>query len=104
MFTQATYNGNSFWMPWLDSSYMILLIRYGLIAYLVYSALYFLGMRRVQKTGNVMLLGILTIIAVHAAMEPTLFDLRYCFLPIVMFAALPSPEKSEIASHNFTGT
>ena len=104
MFTQAEYNGISFWMPWLDSSYMILLIRYGLIAYLVYSALYFLGMRRVQKTGNVMLLGILTIIAVHAVMEPTLFDLRYCFLPIVMFAALPSPEKSEIASHNFTGT
>lgn len=104
MQSQAEYNGLSFWMPPLDSAYMNLLLRYGLLAYLAYSAVYLGGMLRVRKNGNVMLLGILAIFAVHAIMEPSLYDLRCSFFPIVMFAALPAPEKSEIASHNFIRT
>lgn len=104
MYTQAEHNGQSFWMPWLDSSYMNLLLRYGLITYLVYSALYLLGMHRVRKSGNMMLLGILAVIAAHAVMEPSLYDLWYGFFPIVMFAVLPTREENEIPSQNLTGT
>lgn len=104
MYTQAEYNGVSFYMPWLDSSYMNLLLRFGLLSYFSYSALYLLGMRRVRKAGNVMLLGILTIYAAHAVMETSLYSPQYNLFPIVMFAALQPPAHTEIPSHNFIGT
>lgn len=104
MYTDAEYNGIRFYMPWLDSAYMDLLLRYGLLSYLSCTALYFLGMRRVRKTGNVMLLGILAVYAAYAVMEPTLYCLQYNLFPLTMFAALNSSVKPEIPSQNFTGT
>ena len=83
---------------------MNLLLRFGLLSYLSYSALYLLGMRRVRKAGNVMLLGILAVYAAHAVMETSLYSPQYNLFPIVMFAALQPPAHTEIPSHNFIGT
>lgn len=104
MYTYAEHNGIHFWMPWLDSSYLNLLIRYGLLTYLVYSALYLLGMLRARKAGNLMLLGILAIYAAHAVMEPSMYDLKQSFFAVLLLSALPSGDECENPSHNFTGT
>lgn len=81
-------NGDPFYMPWLDASYMDLMLRYGLLIYLVYSGLYAAAAFRIRKTGNLMLLGILAVYAAHGIMENSLYILRFSIFPIAMAAAL----------------
>lgn len=88
MFSDVIIDGEPFYMPWLDASYMDLLLRYGLLTYLLYSGLYAATAFRIRKSGNLMLLGILTVYAAHGIMENSLYILRFSIFPIAMAVVL----------------
>lgn len=94
-FTQL--NGQPFYMPWIDSSYMYLLLRYGVLAFLLWTGLYFGAMVCLARQKQFVLLGILTIYALHATMEPTLLELRknlfLLAVPMALCRTAPLPRE-----------
>lgn len=96
MFSQLMVNEVFFNMPWLDASYMDLMLRYGVLIYLLYSGLYIAAAFRIRKTGNLMLLGIMATYAAHGIMENSLYILRFSIFPIAM-AAMLYGSKSTVA-------
>lgn len=95
--TDTIANGQPFYMPWIDSSYMYILLRFGVLAYLLWTGLYFGAMRSLRRQNRIVLLGILAIYAVHATMEPTLHELRknMFLLPVCMAICRRDPLPTE---------
>lgn len=96
MATPSIIDNVVYFMPWLDASYMDLMLRYGVLIYLLYSGLYIAAAFRIRKTGNLMLLGIMATYAAHGIMENSLYILRFSIFPIAM-AAMLYGSKSTVA-------
>lgn len=76
-FTTFQHNGKEYTMPYIDSAYMVLLLKFGVLSYLGYSAVYLTAMVRKWLSREQVLLGILAVFALHSVMEPSLLELRY---------------------------
>lgn len=90
-------NGQPFRMPVLDSSYIQLLLRFGVPVYFLWTGLFFGAMRSLRRKNQVILLGILAIYAVHATMECSMLQLRRNVFLLVIGMAIcrgdPLPEE-----------
>ncbi len=60
---------------WLDNAYMALLLRYGIIVFLIFSVLYIATMLYLKRTEQYYLLGIMMIYAVYGIMENNYFSM-----------------------------
>jgi hypothetical protein len=60
---------------WLDNAYMALLLRYGVILYIVFSAIYISAMIIQKKKKNYLLLEIMCLFAIYGIMENNFFSI-----------------------------
>ena len=73
----------------LDSSYAMLLIRYGWVLFLATTALWIAMGIKAYRAGDRKLLCIMTVIAFHAMSEHHFLDVQYNILLTLPFAAIP---------------
>lgn len=59
----------------IDNSFMLLILNFGIAAYVCYSLIYTIGCLRTALTGSEVLTGILAIYSIHAMMEKTFVNL-----------------------------
>ncbi len=84
----------------VDSSYCMVLIRYGLMVFLVMCALYVMCAWRAGKSKQRRLLIVLSLIAVHNAIEHHILELAYDIFLILPFARLHGEEQLESQEHS----
>ena len=80
-------DGVKYTMPFLDSGYMNLLLRSGIVVYLLYSAIYIYAADWLRRRNMPGILIALTLYAVYGIMEPTIYTLKYNVFLLVL--ALP---------------
>lgn len=67
----------SFYNFWLDNAYMSILLRYGVVVFLIFSILYIAVMIYLKKEKQYMLLEILCLYAIYGVMENYLFSMSH---------------------------
>ena len=80
---------------YVDISYVLILIRFGIIALVMISVLWVLMTRRALKTGNLRLAAVLTLIALNSAAEHHIMSLYYDIYLAMPFAILAVRGKEE---------
>ncbi len=95
----VTHQGYNF----VDSSYCMVLIRYGLMVFLTVCGLYVMFVWRSGKSNRRRLLVILSLVAVHNAVEHHILELAYDIFIILPFARLDGAEQQEIQEKSFAG-
>lgn len=64
---------DAFYRFWLDNAYMAILLRYGIIVFLIFSLLYFMTMIQLKQTKQFYLLGIMALYSIYGIMENNYF-------------------------------
>lgn len=91
--------GNTVWHQgynFVDSSYCMVLVRYGLMVFLVMCVLYVMCAWRAGKSNRRRLLVVLSLVAVHSAVEHHILELAYNIFLILPFARLHGEEQPEV--------
>ncbi len=73
---------------WLDNAYMSILLRYGIIVFIIFSGLYLVTMVYLKKTGQYMLLQILALYAIYGIMENNYFSMSQNIFLVVLSYSL----------------
>lgn len=73
---------------YLDCSYAIILVRFGILALLGFLIWYIITMNNLKRKGNHLLVIIMFIYALYGVMEPTMFMLKYNIVLLTMGEAL----------------
>lgn len=84
----------------LDSSYVLLLIRYGILVFLSVISIFVLSSLRAKKQKDITLLWILTLIAIQCMIEHHLLDIAYNPFLFLVFSETLSIDKYECGSIN----
>ncbi len=87
----------------VDSSYCMVLIRYGLMVFLVMCVLYEMCAWRAGKNRQRRLLVVLSLVAVHNAVEHHILELAYNIFLILPFARLHGEEQVEVRRRSLAG-
>lgn len=69
---------------WLDNSYMTLLIRYGIIVYLLFSILYIITMLYLKRYEQHLLVAILCLYSIYGIMENSFFSMSQNFFLLLL--------------------
>ena len=69
---------------WLDNAYMAMLLRYGVVVFLIFSALYISAMLYLKKEKQYMLLEILCLYAIYGVMENNFFSMSQNMFLLVL--------------------
>ena len=86
----------------LDSSYAMLLIRYGWVLSVITTVIWTgMGMRA-YRAGDRKLLGAMTVIAFHAMSEHHFLDIQYNVLLVLPFAAIPLQKEAVVEEHSLS--
>ena len=85
----------------LDSSYAMLLIRYGWVLFVTVAALWTGMGLRAWRAGNQKLLCVMTVIAFHAMSEHHFPDIQYNVLLVLPFAMIPQQEEPSPVDSKF---
>ena len=88
----------------IDSSYPLILIRYGWVLFVAVAGLWTWMGLRADRAGQTKLLYGMTVVAFHALSEHHFLDVQYNFLLILPFAVLTCAEKKEKARDQSGGT
>lgn len=73
-----------FYHFWLDNAYMAILLRYGIIVFLIFSILYLMTMMYLFQTRQYTLLAILALYAVYGIMENNFFSMSQNYFLLLM--------------------
>jgi hypothetical protein len=92
--------GNDFSSPvyynFVDSSYCLILVRYGLLLFIVFAAFYLIAAYRAKKSASEVLLAVLALTAVQSMIEHHWSDLKFNPCLILAFTSLAAGEKESI--------
>lgn len=69
---------------WLDNAYMSILLRYGIVVYLIFSILYIYTMFLLKKSNNHLLVAILCLYAIYGIMENNFFSMSQNMFLLVL--------------------
>ena len=99
-FVEMNGNGNSLIYPdnyfWLDSSYINILLRLGIVAFLLVLVIFVVGAVRQRKNGSWERLGILAVIALQCMMEHHLIEIaHHPFLLMALAVSSVGPTTAE---------